>query len=179
VGTLGGLHDRTLLRVEYSRLAPKHRIRAWVRLVALAASTGEPWRAATLGRGQRQGLSSAIAGPLEQGAALAALVDLVALRDEGLCEPLPLPTVTAYTYARDRCGGADPDAAADEAMKKWTTGAGAERADDAHQRVWGPSAGREVLMAAPGPPGGEPSRFGTLALTLWAPILLAEDVVRL
>ena len=55
---------------------------------------------------------------------------------------------------------------------------GAERADAAHVRVWGPDAGPGVLTT-PGPPGGEPTRFGTLALRLWSPLLTAEDVVRL
>ena len=41
VGTVGGLHGSTVLRVEYSRLTPKQRIRSWVRLVALTAATGE------------------------------------------------------------------------------------------------------------------------------------------
>jgi exodeoxyribonuclease V gamma subunit len=36
-----------------------------------------------------------------------------------------------------------------------------------------------VLLAPGGPPGGEPTRFGSLALALWSPLLLAEDVVRL
>ena len=30
----------------------------------------------------------------------------------------------------------------------------------------------------PGPPGGEPTRFGTLALALWNRLLQMEDMVR-
>ena len=96
----------------------------------------------------------------------------------GLREPLPLPTVAAFTYATVRRGGAEATVALDEALRKWATGAGAERADDAHVRAWGPGAGPEVLTAA-GEPGGEPSRFGALAMQLWSPPLTAEDVVRL
>jgi exodeoxyribonuclease V gamma subunit len=177
VGTLGGLHGPVLRRVEYSRLAPKQRIRAWVRLVALTACTGEPWTAVTLGRGAGHALARATAGPIDRDHALAVLAELVELHRDGLRAPLPLPTVTGHTYATVRRGGADADAALEEAMRKWTTGAGAERADSAHARVWGP--GGADLTREPGGPGGEPTRLGTLALRLWSPLLAAEDVVRL
>ena len=59
VGTVGGLHGHTALRVEYSRLTPKQRMRSWVRLVALTAATDEPWRAVTVGRGERFGIARA------------------------------------------------------------------------------------------------------------------------
>jgi len=64
-------------------------------------------------------------------------------------------------------------------VRTWTVGAFAERADEAHRRVWGPGAGPDVLLAPGGPPGADPTRFGSLALALWSPLLLAEDVVRL
>lgn len=178
VGTIGGLHGTVLLRVEFSRLAAKQRVRAWVRLLALTAATREPWRAVTIGRGQKFGLTMATAGPLDPDRATAELAELVALRRAGLREPLPLPTLAGHTYATVRRGGADPSGALDEALRKWSTGAGAERADTAHVRAWGPDAGPEVLTT-PGPPGGEPTRFGTLALQVWSPLLTAEDVVRL
>ncbi len=178
VGTIGGLHGSVLLRVEFSRLAAKQRVRAWVRLLALTATTREPWRAVTIGRGQKYGLAMATAGPLDPDVATAALAELVALRRAGLREPLPLPTIAGHTYATVRRGGADPGGALDEALRKWSTGAGAERADSAHVRAWGPDAGPGVLTT-PGPPGGEPTRFGTLALQVWSPLLTAEDVVRL
>ncbi|MHA6627892.1 exodeoxyribonuclease V subunit gamma [Pseudonocardia sichuanensis] len=198
VGTIGGLHGRdvhsgdmhsgdthgsgtpgsVLLRVEFSRLAAKQRVRAWVRLLALTAATREPWRAVTIGRGTRFGLSMATAGPLDPERAAAVLAELVALRRAGLREPLPLPTVAGHTYATVRRGGADAGAALEEALRKWSNGAGAERNDAAHVRVWGPAAGPEVLTA-PGGSGGEPTRFGSLAMQVWNPLLGAEDVVRL
>jgi exodeoxyribonuclease V gamma subunit len=178
VGTLGGLYGHVLLRVEFSRLAPKQRVRAWARLLALTAATGEPWRAVTLGRGARYGLAVATAGPVNAAQATATLAELVALHRAGLREPLPLPTVAAHTYATVRRGGAEAKVALDEALRKWTSGAGAERADDAHVRAWGPGAGPEVLTGG-GEPGGEPSRFGSLAMQIWSPLLTAEEVVRL
>lgn len=178
VGTLGGLHEHALVRVEYSRLAPKQRIRAWARLLAITAATGEPWRAVTLGRGSRYGLSVAAVGPIDPAVARAVLADLVALHREGLCEPLPLPTQAGNTYARIRLGGAGPADALEEAMRGWSTGGLQERNDDAYVRVWGDAAPNEVITAAPGPPGGEPTRFGTLAMRLWVPLLKVEDVMR-
>jgi exodeoxyribonuclease V gamma subunit len=178
VGTLGGLHGRVLLRVEFSRLAPKQRVRAWARLLALTAATGQQWRAVTIGRGARYGISVATAGPVSASQATATLAELVALYRTGLREPLPLPTQAAHAYATVRRGGAEPAVALEEALRKWSTGAGAERADDAHVRVWGPAAGPEVLTSASGP-GREPSRFASLAMQLWSPLLTAEDVVRL
>ena len=47
-----------------------------------------------------------------------------------------------------------------------------------HERVWGRAAPASVLSGEAGPPGGEPTRFGALALGLWSPLLQVEDVVR-
>src|SRR5690349_266795 len=178
VGTVGGLHGRTALRVEYSRLTPKQRLRSWVRLVALTAATDEPWRAVTVGRGERFGIARAIVGPVPPDAARAVLAELVALRAAGLCAPLPLSTVTGYNYTRVRRGGAGAADALAEAARAWTNGAGGERADPSHERVWGRAAPASVLSGEAGPPGGEPTRFGALALGLWSPLLQVEDVVR-
>ena len=38
VGTVGGVYGDTAVRVEFSKLAAKQRVRAWVRLVALTAA---------------------------------------------------------------------------------------------------------------------------------------------
>ena len=93
------------MRVEFSKLAAKQRVRAWVRLVALtAAQPDRRWRAVTVGRGARGGVAAAEAGPLDPARARGILADLVALHREGLREPLPLPTVAAHVYARTRSG---------------------------------------------------------------------------
>ncbi|MHA6784243.1 exodeoxyribonuclease V subunit gamma [Pseudonocardia saturnea] len=173
VGTLGGLHGSTLLRVEYSRLKPKQRVRAWVRLLALIAGTGESWSAVSLGRAARHGIARATLAPVSPPRARALLADLVALHREGMCEPLPLATQSAAGYANSRVGRASPDIALVDALRLWTGKIG-EAAEDAHVRVWGP--GSDELAAQPGPPGGEPTRFGTLALRLWQPLLESEAV---
>ena len=52
-GTVPGVHGDLLLTATYSRLAAKHRLAAWIRLLALTASHPErPFAAASLGRGQ-------------------------------------------------------------------------------------------------------------------------------
>ncbi|HEX5811744.1 MAG TPA: hypothetical protein VFY38_06580, partial [Pseudonocardia sp.] len=68
--------------------------------------------------------------------------------------------------------------AMEEAARAWANGAGGERADPAHERVWGRGAPASVLTAEPGPSGGEPTRFGALATRLWYPLLQVEDVIR-
>lgn len=186
VGTLAGLRRSpegegrggALVRVDYSRLRPKLRLRAWVRLLALIAATGGPWRAVTIGRGLRFGRAVAEIAPVEPARALTLLAELVGLRAAGLCAPLPLATETGHAYAHCRRGGGSADEALAEAVRTWSVGAGAERDDDAHVRVWGPAALASVLTAQPGPPGGEPTRFGHLAVTLWEPLLAAEEVTR-
>ena len=180
VGTVGGLHGHTALRVEYSRLAPKQRLRSWVRLVALTAATDEPWRAVTVGRGRavrhRAGASSGRSPP---DAARAVLAELVALRGGGAVRAAaavhrhrlqlrPGPPRRSGRGRRAGRGGAG----------RGRTARARERADPSHERVWGRAAPASVLSGEAGPPGGEPTRFGALALGLWSPLLQVEDVVR-
>ena len=173
VGTVGGVHGEVAVRVEFSKLAAKQRVRAWVRLVALtAAQPDRRWRAVTVGRGARGGVAAAEAGPLDPARARGILADLVALHREGLREPLPLPTVAAHVYARTRSGGGSVDDALAEALRGWCEGRFPERDEAVYARVFGAAAGPEVLTASG--TGGEPTRFGDLALRLWRPLLAAE-----
>ena len=60
VGTVSGVHGDTAVRVEFSKLAAKQRVRAWVRLVALTAALPDRrWRVVTVGRGARGGVAVA------------------------------------------------------------------------------------------------------------------------
>ena len=173
VGTVGGVQGDAAVRVEFSKLAAKQRVRAWVRLVALtAAQPDRRWRAVTVGRGARGGVAVATAGPLDAARARGVLADLVALHREGLREPLPLPTVAAQVYARTRIGSGSADDALAEALRGWCEGRFPERDDAVYARVFGAGAGREVLTT-PGT-GSEPTRFGDLALRVWRPLLAAE-----
>ena len=51
-GTVPGVRGSVLATVTYSKVNPRHRIGAWVRLLALCA-TGEPYSSATIGRARR------------------------------------------------------------------------------------------------------------------------------
>jgi exodeoxyribonuclease V gamma subunit len=173
VGTVGGVHGDTAVRVEFSKLAAKQRVRAWVRLVALtAAQPDRRWRAVTVGRGARGGVAVATAGPVDPARARGVLADLVALHREGLRAPLPLPTVAAHAYARTRSGGGSADDALAEALRGWCEGRFPERDESTYARVFGVAAGPEVLTTSG--TGDEPTRFGDLALRLWRPLLAAE-----
>ena len=165
-GTVPGLHGDVIVRVEYSRLKAKHRLRAWVQLLALAvAHPDRPWSAVTIGRGTG-GAARSTLGPVDPARARTVLADLVALRRDGLCAPLPLPTDAAAVYARNRSRGvvaANALAAADAEWSRF------ECQDAAHVLVRG--AGAPLLLREEPGSGAEPTRFGALATRLWAPLL--------
>ena len=53
VGTVPGAHEGTILRCTYSKLRPKHRLRAWAQFLALsAAHPGLFPSAVTIGQGE-------------------------------------------------------------------------------------------------------------------------------
>ena len=178
VGTVGDLRGRHLVHVTYQRVDAKHRLGAWVRLVALtAAAPDRPWCAVTVGRARRSGATVVTTGPVPAERARRALADLVALRREGLRAPLPLPPRSALTYARVRVSGGSPADALDAATREWCGRRFAEGSEDrAYALAFGDRPGPEVLTTpAPGDEG-EPTRFGTLAMRLWTPVLDVEDV---
>jgi exodeoxyribonuclease V gamma subunit len=95
-----------LLRtVTYSRVNPRQRLAAWVRLLALTAADPERrYEAVTIGRARsearnRASVTVARIGPLDPAAALAQLVALVDLYDRGMREPLPIASETSAAYA--------------------------------------------------------------------------------
>ncbi|WP_345381786.1 exodeoxyribonuclease V subunit gamma [Pseudonocardia yuanmonensis] len=171
VGTVAGLHGTTLVTVEYSRLGPKHRLRAWARLLALTVTRPDtPWRAVTLGRARGGGAARATLRPLGVEEARAALADLVALHREGLCEPLPLSTPCAAEYAKARRTGAAPRDAESAAGREWKF----EKEDESIVAVLGAEPEFEALLRVRGADGV--SRFGALAERLWRPLLDVEHL---
>ncbi|HSK56012.1 MAG TPA: exodeoxyribonuclease V subunit gamma [Jiangellales bacterium] len=177
VGTVGIVHGSTLVRAEFSRLAAKHRLRAWAQLLALAASSPETsWTAVTIGRGSKDGVARSCLGPVDPAEASRHLADLVALRASGLCAPLPVAVKTSAAYAEARVGGMSPANALAKARRAWQPDRfDGEQADPAHRLVWGDQAALDLLVADPGA-GDEPHRFGELARRLWDPLLAAEDL---
>ena len=196
VGTVPGVLDRgpagLLVRaVSYSRLAPKQRLAAWVRLLALtAAHPDRAVEAVTIGRfrftGRRKGaVSVARLGPLagdptaRRAAALAQLELLVDLFDRGLREPLPLYCKTSAAWAESA-----PASRAQACRAQWESQNDlGENRDPEHQLVLGGVVPFDDLLAAhsvaeegDGWAAGEPTRFGCYALRLWSGLLAAEEV---
>jgi exodeoxyribonuclease V gamma subunit len=166
-----------LVRVSYSRLGPKHRLQSWVKLLALVSSDEDrPWRSLTLGRPEgwgRADFDASRLGPLDH-RAHAWLRELVAIRDEGMVAPLPLPLKTSLQYARHRRTQMAPEVALDKAGFLWRKDGRfpGEIADAEHVLVWGE---RSPLPGASEPgEGTEGSRLGSLAMRVWDPLLESE-----
>ncbi len=183
-GSVGPLSGNTVLRTTYSRLAAKHRVRAWTQLLALAvARPDESWRAVTIGR-SGAGVSVAVAvAHAPSGPEAATVLDtLVDLRRRGLCEPLPLPLDPSLAYATVRARGDTEDEARASAARNWADGFD----DRDYRTVWGPQPTFGTVLAQrasdadqlPGAAVGETSLFGALSCRLWFPLLAAEAVHR-
>ena len=169
-GTLSSVHGTTLVRVTYSRLAAKHRLQAWLELLALTVSQPDTdWRAVTVGRGGRSEL-----GPVAANWAERVLADLVELYRTGLVRPLPFSPKAAAEYARLRFEGKSIDMFLPVVERYWE-----DDRDDIYSQVLGRTTLAE-LLAEPSVPAeergdlAEPSRFGTLARRVWQPLLIHE-----
>ncbi|MDO3648442.1 exodeoxyribonuclease V subunit gamma [Nocardia mangyaensis] len=182
-GTVPEVRGETLVRTTYSRLAPKHRLAAWVSLLALAATEDRSWRAISTGRGQfrsRPVTRSVLVAP-EAPAALTVLRDLVRLRDEGMCEPLPVAPAATAAYAERRFRGdsvADALLAAEHAFDGGPNGPDkfGDHTDRYLRYVWGRAPRFERFAADPARQGEpESTRFGAVARRWWAPLLAAES----
>ncbi|HET7486691.1 MAG TPA: exodeoxyribonuclease V subunit gamma [Acidimicrobiales bacterium] len=189
VGTVPGVFGHTVRSVFFSRLAAKHRLAAWVRLLAVtAAFPARPFEAVTVGRGEGRKVAVARIAPLGAGApsrrdtALAQLSILLDLHARGLREPPPLYCNTSAAWAAARRSGEDPRK---KALAKWTSDRDDFTAEGDEQEhllaLGGPQAFDRLLDAPPGPtergPGWAPdedSRFGRWARRLWDPLLAAE-----
>jgi exodeoxyribonuclease V gamma subunit len=179
-GTVQGVFGDVLVRAEYSKLAPKHRLRAWVQLLALTAGTEQPgWRAVTIGRldARFPGVNVATLQTPPARGARDWLEQLVAVRDRALREPLPLPVAPACDYAGRRRGAAPEQQAFDEAVRRWRRDHLHE--DVYHVRCWGEETS---LRQIAGTPRGdeqnwwpeELTRFGVLSRQVWDPLLHHE-----
>src|SRR5690606_28236415 len=98
-----GVRGTRLVAVTFSKVNPKHRLGAWVRLLALAA-TGGGYEAATIGRARADAhhearVTVARLPVLSRADALEQLAVLLDLYDRGMREPLPLACRTSAAYA--------------------------------------------------------------------------------
>lgn len=189
-GTVGDVFGPELRNVTYSRLAPKHRLRAWVVLLALSAAEPEvPWRARSVGRCSK-GRSATVArlvpigaDPIERRAlASRELQIIVELYLKGMCEPLPLAERTSAAWAVAERAGLSPEAAA---RGQWESSFDQKGEDDdaAHRVAHGGALGWDGFVSAIPLPGEEgpgwgshPSRAGRLATRLWQGLLEAEEM---
>lgn len=182
-GTVGGVRGPTILTVTYSTLAPKHRLTAWLRYLAVvAASHDADYRAVTVGRSRDDARRSILHG-VQPDIARRLLEVLVGVRDAGLREPLPLVLETSAEYATRRSHGATIDHALPAACKRWEADRFRPERDEAeHVLVFGANAPFAQLSAARPLPDecypDEPTRFGALARLVWEPLLTAEIEVR-
>ncbi len=171
---MGGVYGHVLLSASYSRLGPRQRLAAWVRLLALTAANPEiPFEAVTIGRGGPRGSIAVVRIPqlgstpvVRAATAVAELVPLAALRAEGLRSPLPIPCRTAHAYAEAVLQtGDDPVAAA---MKRWRSGwfndnrIAGEEEEPEHELALGEDLDLE--------------RLAELAIAIWRPLLGREVV---
>jgi exodeoxyribonuclease V gamma subunit len=190
-GTVAGVSGDLLLTTTFSRVAAKHRLAAWVRLLALTAAWPErPFAAATVGRGAgRDDVHVARLGPLAEDAQdrarLAAdrLARLVDLYDRGMSEPLPIFCRTSAAYAQAAAAG---QSAEDAARAEWESTYQFDREDREleHQLVLGGILPlRRLTEATPredeagdGWALDETSRLGRYARRLWDGLLQSEKV---
>ncbi len=173
-GTVSGVYGHVLLSASYSRLGPRQRLAAWVRLLALTAAHPEiAFEGLTIGRGGPRATIAVVRIPqlgstpaVRTATAVAELAPLAALRAEGLRSPLPIPCRTAHAYAEAALQtGDDPVAAA---MKRWRSGwfndrlIEGEEEEPEHRLALGADLDLE--------------RLAELATAIWQP-LLAREVV--
>ena len=190
-GTVNGVCGDTIRAISYSRVRPRDRLRAWVRLLALtAARPDRPFESVVIGRARagayQADVTVARIPPLgddpaaRRDAALAGLTILIDLYDRGMREPLPLACDASAAYAQAAATGGDGPTAAEKA---WTSTFEFPKEDrqPEHLLVYGGEIPLAALLdqaprADEAWADDEPTRFGRYARRLWDG-LLAREVV--
>ncbi len=174
-GTVSDVFGDHQVTTHYSRLAARHRLESWIKLVALTVTDPRPWQVTAVGRGFKQQPAQSTLGPIEPQIARRVLTDLVDLYRIGLSEPLPLPPKTSAKYAQVRLDGHSVDALRAKLANLWE-----QDHDKTYGAFFGADPEYDQLLADRSVPGEErgscvePSRFGSLARRLWQPLLQAE-----
>jgi len=172
-GTVSGIVGDSVVHVSFSKLAPRHRLQAWLELLALTVhDPSRAWQVVSIGRGgcsQLRAIHSTWAGTV--------LADLIDLRATGVREPIPFAAKTSAEYAAVRFRGRQPELYRKQLNKLWL-----EDCDEAYERFFGAKASLDDLLAQESIPGEERgglrerSRFGTLARRVFQPLLSVEDL---
>jgi len=174
-GTVSGVYGSKVVSLGYSRLKARQRLMSWLDLLTLSAGLSDgSWTAHAVGR-DRAGPKRALAGPLDHRAA-DWLRELVALRDLGLRQPLPVPLATAHAWAEANAlelrGNDRPPALAAE--RAWATdpnnsyGIKGEDDDPWHVRLYGERAPLSDLLDA---------GLAAYAWQIWEPLLTGGERV--
>lgn len=191
----------TILRLTYSKLAAKHRLRAWAQLLALGVAFPEMMPSAvTVGQSEastadRPRARVSCMGPLGRDAdevlerSAAVLADVVDLFDRAMREPLPIFCATSAAWA-EACRSPDgegpgPREAARQFWQPSNEDFRGESREAEHVTVLGAVLELAELLGEPPAddeqgPGwdcSQKTRFGRLALRLWAPVLDHEQMV--
>jgi exodeoxyribonuclease V gamma subunit len=195
VGTVAGIHDNTLLTVTYSKLGAAARLIAWLRLLAVTATSPDrPFEARTIGRASRPSCTTSTAtikplGPdaeTRRAEAVKELRVLVDLFRRGMCEPLPLYCKTSGIWAEAPLRGKNRERSATSTWESGFRGFNEDK-DAEHELVLGPGLSFAAMVERSGAPRAdesgdgwdlsEDSRFGRYASRLWAGLLAREEVV--
>jgi exodeoxyribonuclease V gamma subunit len=192
-GTVAGVCGDTLRVVSYSRVKPRERLRAWVRLLALTAAFPErPYESAVIGRARGDAYHADVtvvrvrplgdAPGARHATALRHLEVLIDLYDRGMREVLPLTSDASAAYAEALAAGGNGTAAAGKA---WKSSFDRDREDrePEHRRVFGGEVDFDVLLddpprldeSGPGWEDSERTRFGRYARRLWDGLLAVEE----
>ena len=189
-GTAAGVRGDVLGSVTYSRVNPRHRLAAWVRLLALTASHPQrEFEAVTIGRariGAGDGARVTVARIPPVGAERASeiLRGLIEVYDRGMREALPIACLSSAAYAAAARRGANPAAAARAAWESTWNFDREDREPDHLLVLGGERTLEELLAAAPradesgdGWEMTETTRFGRYARRMWDDLLAVEEVV--
>ena len=161
-------------------MSPRERLRGWIALLALTVSQPETsWTATIVGRGEPAQPRCSTLGPLDATAARKHLDVLMPCTTRDFASPCrwrqDLRRLRGVRANLD-----DVDEAVRRARRAWTGSdeIPGEASDSANEQIWGRRASLETLLAVPPFPDerttAESSRFGDLAMTVWAPLLAAE-----
>jgi len=189
VGNVVGIHGSRLGMVQYSRLKSKHRIGAFMRVVALTMLDPDTaWDAVVIGKKGRDDVACVRIGPLgpdpetRRRVAGDALEMLIDLWDRGMREPLPIYPETTGAFAMAR----GDESEWKKANAAWTTSWNTVGEDqDCYNRLvlGGPAPLNAFWDDRPRPDeqgDGWPrarSRLEAHALRLWTPLLaVMEDL---
>jgi exodeoxyribonuclease V gamma subunit len=172
-GTVNGVVGDSVVHVSFSKLAPRHRLQAWLELLALTVhDPSRAWQVVTIGRGGCSHLRA-----IHSTWANTVLADLIDLRATGLREPIPFAAKTSAEYAALRFRDRQPALYRKQLEKLW-----AEDRDEAYEGFFGAKASLDDLLAQASIPSeergslAERSRFGTLARRVFQPLLSVEEL---